>query len=310
MDQPHLQASRLGQVIPDPPVIAGAPGHQPLNALTPEVIHQRDHRPVAGLNAPHPLPLAVRPAPRHPDAHHPGPLGDIDRGRIRHDPGAFLSHLRAVIARLRRRGRRPPAWRRSRFSSLRPSRPRLHREPAGTRLPGGGAGKNRIRSACSKRQYPARVIAPSTRLTIGHEAPGIQRRHRQHAAVMLRSGRAWPPEQHKPSAPRPYQTGHRAHPRPPWNRSRRRPAHGQHTHRRTRRPVTARTGPAIPRFEGTSRRQDQETYKNRRPGGGRRRLIPREAPLVSQPTVAVFVPWASIHGTSCRNAAGAAILPG
>jgi hypothetical protein len=60
-----------------------------------------------------------------------------------------------------------------------------------------------------------------------------------------------------PAAPAP--AGHCAHPPAPWNRSRRRPAHGQHTHRRTRRPVTARTWPAGPRFAGTPRRQDPET---------------------------------------------------
>jgi hypothetical protein len=33
--------------------------HQPLDALTPQVIHQRDHRVVGGLGAPYFLPLAV-----------------------------------------------------------------------------------------------------------------------------------------------------------------------------------------------------------------------------------------------------------
>ncbi len=48
-------------------------------------------------------------------------------------------------------------------------------------------------SHCSKRQYPARVIAPSARLITGHEAPRSDRRHRQHAAIMLRSGPACHP---------------------------------------------------------------------------------------------------------------------
>jgi len=41
---------------------------------------------------------------------------------------------------------------------------------------------------------------------------------------------------HRPGPPSPG-LDTRAHPRSPWNRSRRRPAHGQHTHRRQRRPV-------------------------------------------------------------------------
>ena len=39
---------------------------------------------------------------------------------------------------------------------------------------------------------------------------------------------------------------HQAHPRPPWNQSRRRPAHGRHTHRQTNRPITGSSWPAAP----------------------------------------------------------------
>jgi len=89
----------------EPPDNAGALEHQPLDALAPQVIHQRDHRRVVSVRLPHRLPLAVRAAARHPGAHHPEPLGDIDRGRVRHYLDPLLGYLTAVIARLRQRGR-------------------------------------------------------------------------------------------------------------------------------------------------------------------------------------------------------------
>ena len=140
--QPPRRPRALGREVPDPPVTGGALKHQPLNALTPEVVHQRDHRVAGGLGPPYLLPLAVRAAPRHPGAYHPRSLGDIDRGRIRHDLDAFPGHLGAVITRLRRRCRRP-----GRGVLLRVLLACGHRGLAfivnrqGRGCPGGGAGK-------------------------------------------------------------------------------------------------------------------------------------------------------------------------
>jgi len=47
----------------------------------------------------------------------------------------------------------------------------------------------------------------------------------------------------------PFPAGQPAWHPPPWNRSRRRPAHGQHTCRQQRRPVTTRSYPQ-PQFRG------------------------------------------------------------
>ena len=87
------------------------------------------------------------------------------------------------------------------------------------------------------------MIVPSAKLSSGHAAPRAKRRHGQHPMIISPEG----------SARHPFTTTSHAsrldiparHP-PPWNGSRRRPAHGQHTCRQQRRPVTTRTGPAAP----------------------------------------------------------------
>ena len=157
VDQPHLQAGRLGQVVPGSPVIGGALEDQPLDALAPQVVHQGDYRRVVGVRLPHRLPLTVRPAARHPGAHHPEPLGDIDRSRIRHHLDVLLGHLRALTAARACRSRRPgrgtvplralPSGHR-RLASL-------DREPAGS-CPGGDAGETESdRRARSDSTQPA-----------------------------------------------------------------------------------------------------------------------------------------------------------
>jgi hypothetical protein len=87
------------------------------------------------------------------------------------------------------------------------------------------------------------MTAPSAKLSSGHKAPRSKRRHGQHTTII------------HPGQPagHPFTTAARGsrlddrHPhRAPWNRSRRRPAHGQHTCRQQRRPVTTRTNPTHP----------------------------------------------------------------
>src|ERR1035437_1054801 len=85
------------------------------------------------------------------------------------------------------------------------------------------------------------MIAPSAKLSSGHEAPRSNRRHEQHA-IIISPRRPRPPPVHLGRTRFPAR--HAACHPPPWNRSRRRPAHGQHTCRKERRPVTTRTRPA------------------------------------------------------------------
>jgi GntR family transcriptional regulator len=68
-----------------------------LGSIAPQVIHQRDHRAVGGIDLPHRLPLAVTAAARHPGAHHPGPLGHIDRGREPHHLDMFFGCLSTAV---------------------------------------------------------------------------------------------------------------------------------------------------------------------------------------------------------------------
>src|SRR6266567_1457316 len=75
------------------------------------------------------------------------------------------------------------------------------------------------------------MIAPSAKLSCGHESA-----KQNTASRAARRDHAMP-------------AGQPARHPPPWNRSRRRPAHGQHTCRRKRRPVTTRTAPP-PQFRG------------------------------------------------------------
>ena len=63
------------------------------------------------------------------------------------------------------------------------------------------------------------------------------RRHGQHATIIQQPGPARRPLTEARARP----AGQPARHPPPWNRSRRRPAHGQHTCRRTPRPVTTRS---------------------------------------------------------------------
>ena len=59
VDQPHLQPGRLGQVIPDAPVVGRGFQYEPLDALGAQVVHQRGHLPEGGPYLPHLLPPAV-----------------------------------------------------------------------------------------------------------------------------------------------------------------------------------------------------------------------------------------------------------
>jgi hypothetical protein len=102
VDQPHLQPGSLSQVVPDAPVVAGALQHQPLDALAPQVVHQRGHLPEGGPHLPHLLPPPIRAGTRNPGAHHPRPLGHVDRRRVLHYFHAVLDHLRAITAVLNR----------------------------------------------------------------------------------------------------------------------------------------------------------------------------------------------------------------
>ena len=157
VDQPHLQASGLRQVIPDPPVIRGALEHQPLDALAPQVIHQRDHGRVGGIHLPHRLPLAVRPGLPAPGCtpsptpwrHRPRPRTSPPRRAPR--PPPRLTAARAGHSRRPSRGavllRALPSSHR-RLASL-------DREPAGS-CPGSGAGKTESdRRARSDSTQPA-----------------------------------------------------------------------------------------------------------------------------------------------------------
>ena len=236
--------SRLGQVIPDPPVIGGALEHQPLDALAPQVIHQRDHRAVAGLHLPHLLPLAVRPAAPAPGCT-PSPTPWRHRSRPRTSPP--------------RRAPRPPPRRHRRLAAaaapargtvlllVLPSGHRrlasLDREPAGEAARGAAQGKPNLIGVLE-----ATVPSPHDRPQRQTYYPGT--RHQGANGVTGSTPRSCPlrtrpPPPHQPgTSPGRIQAGHRAHPPAPRNRSRRRQAHGQHTHRQKARPVTTRTRPA------------------------------------------------------------------
>ena len=86
------------------------------------------------------------------------------------------------------------------------------------------------------------MTAPSAKLSSGHAAPRGKRRHGQHARIIHPQDLV----RHPFTMTVPVPAGHPAGPAPPWNRSRRRPAHGQHTCRQQHRPVTTRTSPAAP----------------------------------------------------------------
>ena len=168
VDQPHLQPGRLGQVIPDAPVIAGALQHQPLDALAAQVVHQRGHLRVGGLHPPHLLPPAIRPAARDPGAHHPGPLGHVDRRRVLHHLHAVLGHLRAVTAVLSHRAvRSAPSFAFFFPADIAASLSLRNRQERG--CPGSGAGKAESDRRARSDSTPARMIAPSAKLACGHE---------------------------------------------------------------------------------------------------------------------------------------------
>ena len=153
VDQPHFQPGRLGQVIVDAPVVAGALQHQPLDALAAQVVHQRGYLRAGGLHPPHLLPPAVRAAARDPGAHHPGPLGHVDRRRVLHHLHAVLGHLRAVTAVLRHR-----AISRAVVRVLLPCGHRrlaFPPKPAEPGCPGSGAGKAESDRRARTRQYPS-----------------------------------------------------------------------------------------------------------------------------------------------------------
>ena len=157
VDQPHLQARRLRQVIPDPPVIARGFQYQPLDALAHQVIHQRGHLLKGGLHPPHLLPPPARPRPRNPGADHPEPLRHIDRRRVLHDLRDLIGDLRAVTA-VHRLHAVPRVVRRPRAVLPRGHR-RLAflRKPAGRGCPGDGAGRTESdRRARSDSTQPAR----------------------------------------------------------------------------------------------------------------------------------------------------------
>jgi len=82
------------------------------------------------------------------------------------------------------------------------------------------------------------MIAPSARLSCGHE--GTKQNTASRAARHDHpAARPRPPPFTAARARGP--AGQPARHRPPWNRSRRRPAYGQHTCRRKPRPVTTRS---------------------------------------------------------------------
>ena len=99
------------------------------------------------------------------------------------------------------------------------------------------------------------MTAPSAKLSSGHAAPRSKRRHGQHTMIIHPEQPRRPPV--KPAAARFRLDGCHCH-RAPWNRSRRRTAHGQHTCRQQRRPVTTRTSPAT-QFRGNPAPPDPPT---------------------------------------------------
>src|ERR1035441_3783373 len=109
------------------------------------------------------------------------------------------------------------------------------------------------------------MIAPSAKLSSGHEAPRSNRRHEQHA-IIISPRRPRPPPGHLGRTRFPAR--HAACHPPPWNRSRRRPAHGQHTCRQQRRPVTTRTSPAT-QVSGEPRAVRPTNYPGCVAAGGR-----------------------------------------
>src|SRR5208282_1529635 len=200
---------------------------------------QRGHLPEGGPYLPHLLPPAIRPGPRHPGAHHPGPLRHVDRGRVLNHLRELLGHLRAVTAVPRHPG------------AVRLVFPRGHRRLAFPRetgrneaARGTARGKpNLIGVLESDSTQPARSPPPPDCY------PGAKRQGPHGVTGSTRpsstpDGRARRPftaiTPGSPQAPAGQPGRHRA----PWNRSRRRPAHGQHTCRQQRRPVTTRTRPA------------------------------------------------------------------
>ena len=93
VNQPHLQARGLGQVVPDTPVIGGALQHQPLDAELGQLGHQRRDLGVPRADLPYPLDAPARPRlVRHPGAHHPRALGHVDRRRPRDHLGGLVGH--------------------------------------------------------------------------------------------------------------------------------------------------------------------------------------------------------------------------
>ena len=139
--------------------------------------------------------------PGNPGAHHPGPLGHVDRRRVLHHLHAAprpppRRHRRAQPPR-----RRYPALLSAFFLAATPPRfPFVNRQERG--CPGSGAGKAESDRRARKRQYPARKIAPSTRLTCGHEGIKVETASRadtpHHPAARPR-----PPPAHRKPAPRP-----------------------------------------------------------------------------------------------------------
>ena len=157
VDQPHLQAGRLGQVVKDTPVVRGRLQYQPLDALAAQVVHQRGHLLEGGLHPPHLLPPAIRAGTRHPGTHHPEPLRHVDRGRVLHDLRALLGHLRAVTTvHGHRAGRAVPG-----ALVLRVRLPRGHRRlafPGNRQEPAArGAAREETESdrRARRRQYPS-----------------------------------------------------------------------------------------------------------------------------------------------------------
>src|SRR6185437_8001057 len=180
----------------------------------------------------------------------PRPLGDINRGRVRHHLGALLGHLRAVTARPPRRSAGTLARlprRHNRLAFL------VNRQECG--CPGSGA-----------RTKPNLIgvleaTVPSPRDHSQRQTLTRARRHQQQNGVTSSTPRS------SPATTTPATPQHNTPPsRLDTSHALRHPGTGHGAGRRTgSTPTAEHAGPRPPRpaaatrFEGTSRRQGQET---------------------------------------------------
>ena len=222
-----------------------------------QVIHQRDHLPVRW--PPPATPSAACgpggfPAPGCTPSR---PLGHIDRGRVRSRPRTLSSATSApsppspAATPADRPPRRPSSVSFFFPAAIAASLPSHASRNEAAR----GAAREIAESDRRARSdsTPARMIAPSARLSSGHEAPRIKRRHGQHAAIMPTAAPARHPfpTRRTPMLP----AGHHRHHPAPWKPVTA-PAGARAAHLSPATPARDHPQqPPGPSFAGTPRRQ-------------------------------------------------------